>query len=80
MKRGKAVGPIAYKICTAVIALMFVAFPVASANAQQPPRQGCLEVSKSEYDIARRKNLLSHRFGAYARTGRLLRRHYWYCT
>ena len=32
--------------CTAVIGLMLIAFPYASANAQQPPRKGCDAVDK----------------------------------
>lgn len=63
----------------AVIGLALMAFPTASAKAQQPPRTGCVAVSKSEYASANRQKLLRNRYGAYVRTGRPLRRLYWYC-
>jgi hypothetical protein len=62
----------------AVIAFLALAFPTM-ANAQQPPRKGCYAVDKREYDSARKKNLLNIRFGTYVRTGRVLRRYYWFC-
>ena len=80
MKREKSLALIRNTVFTAVFAFMLAAFLVASADAQQPPRQRCLEVSKSEYDMARKQKLLRNRFGDYVRTGRMLRRHYWYCT
>ena len=65
--------------CAALLGLMLIAFSPSQANAQQPPRNGCAVVAKSEYDIAKRQNLLHTRFGGYVRTGRPLRRVYWYC-
>jgi len=79
MKRAKPVALIERGACIAVLGLMLMALPSASANAQQPPRKGCVEVDKSEYKIANRNKLHRTRFGVYVRTGRLFRRHYWYC-
>jgi hypothetical protein len=50
-----------------------------SLQKQQPPRERCVTVTKREYDNARKKSLLRNRFGEYLRTGRVLRRRYWYC-
>jgi hypothetical protein len=79
MKRGKLIALIENGACTAVIGLALMAFPTASAKAQQPPRTGCVAVSKSEYASANRQKLLRNRYGTYVRTGRPLRRFYWYC-
>jgi hypothetical protein len=49
------------------------------ANAVQPPADRCRPASKIEYDSAKKDFLLRNRFGAYVRTGRIWRRHYWYC-
>jgi len=51
----------------------------SSANAVQPPSDHCRAASKIEYDSAKKQFLLRNRFGAYVRTGRLWRWHYWYC-
>jgi hypothetical protein len=51
----------------------------SSANAVQPPADHCRAASKIEYDSAKKQFLLRNRFGAYVRTGRIWRRHYWYC-
>lgn len=51
----------------------------SSANAVQPPSEHCRAATKIEYDSARKQFLLRNRFGAYVRTGRIWRRHYWYC-
>jgi hypothetical protein len=51
----------------------------ASASAVQPPSEHCRVASKIEYDSARKQFLLRNRFGTYLRTGRIWRRHYWYC-
>jgi len=74
-------------ICTA--AVFSVVFPlsiatslVASSSSSvsaEPPGNGCVAVSKGEYQGAYRKKLLLTRFGAYERTGRLGQRYYWYC-
>jgi hypothetical protein len=64
---------------TCAIGLMLIAFPSSSVNAGQPPSEGCVVVSKQEYDSASRQMLLRTRFSMYARTGQLGRRSYWYC-
>ena len=64
---------------TCAIGLTLIAFPSHSVNAQQPPSERCVAVSKQEYNSANRQNLLHTRFSTYARTGSLGRRHYWYC-
>lgn len=51
----------------------------SSAQAVQPPADHCRAASKIEYDSAKKQFLLRNRFGAYVRTGRIWRRHYWYC-
>jgi hypothetical protein len=79
MRQGNLIALIENGASTAVIVLMLIAFPSSSVNAAQSPREGCVAVSKSEYDSARRQKLLRNRNGAYLRTGRLLRRSYWYC-
>jgi hypothetical protein len=64
---------------TCAIGLMLIAFLSPSVNAEQPPRKGCVAVSKQEYDSANRQRLLRSQFSTYLRTGRLGRRYYWYC-
>jgi hypothetical protein len=66
-------------VWTCSIGLMLIAFPSLSVNAEQPPSERCVAVSKQEYDSADRQMLLRTRFSTYARTGQLGRRHYWYC-
>jgi hypothetical protein len=61
-----------------VIAAM-LALPCSPAKAVQPPFDHCRVVSKIEYDSAKKQFLLRNRFGGYVRTGRIWRRHYWYC-
>jgi hypothetical protein len=79
MNWGKLVAFFENGACTTVIGLMLIAFPSSTVNAEQPPRKGCVAVSKGEYRSAKRENLLRNRQGTYVRTGRLWRRHYWYC-
>jgi hypothetical protein len=62
----------------AVIAIMFAALS-SQAKAVQPPADQCRAATKIEYDSAKKQFLLRNRFGAYVRTGRIWRRHYWYC-
>jgi hypothetical protein len=62
-----------------MIGAMLFGFSAISAKAEQPPAEGCRAASKIEYDSAKRKYLLRNRFGMYTRTGRVWRRHYWYC-
>ena len=66
-------------VWTCAIGLMLIAFPSQSENAEQPPSEQCVAVSKQEYDSADRQKLLHTRFSTYARTGQLGRRFYWYC-
>ncbi len=66
-------------VSAVLLGLMLIALSPAPANAQQPPRNGCVIVAKGEYDSAKKQNLLHARFGNYVRTGRPLRRVYWYC-
>ena len=63
-----------FAVAAAVMALL-----CSSANAVQPHSEHCRAASKIEYDSARKQFLLRNRFGAYVRTGRIWRRHYWYC-
>jgi hypothetical protein len=80
MRLGRLIGLIKNGARATAIGLMLIAFYSSSVNAQQPPFKGCVAVSKSEYNSAKKKKLLRTRFGSYVRTGRLLRRHYyWYC-
>lgn len=51
----------------------------SSAPAQPAPRPGCVAVTKQEYNNARKSKLQQQRFGEYVRTGRVLRRFYWFC-
>jgi hypothetical protein len=66
-------------ICACAIGLMLTAMPVLSMDAERPPSERCLAVSKQEYDIAARQMLLRTWFSEYERTGHFERRHYWYC-
>jgi len=61
------------------VAAAILALLCSSANAVQPPSDHCRAASKIEYDSAKKQFLLRNRFGAYVRTGRIWRRHYWYC-
>ena len=62
-----------------LVGLMLFASPASPANGEQPPRKRCTPVYKTEYNSAKRKNLLRNRNGMYLRTGSIWRRHYWYC-
>jgi hypothetical protein len=82
MRREELITLIENGACTVVIGFMLTAFSSSASsavNAEQPPPKGCLAVSKSEYDSAKRQNLLRTSFAKYMRTGRLLKRYYWYC-
>lgn len=81
MHRGrfnKAMKPAAGARAFAFVAVT-LAFFSSSAHAVDPPSDHCRAVSKIEYDSAKKQFLLRNRFGAYIRTGRVWRRHYWYC-
>jgi hypothetical protein len=63
-----------------VVAAILLATPLSSpALAQQAPRANCVAVTKQEYNNARKTKLQRHRFGEYLRTGRVLKRFYWFC-
>jgi hypothetical protein len=79
MNRRKLIALFECGTCTAVIGLMLIALPSSSANAQQPPWEGCRAVSKIEYNSDKRQYLLRGRFGSYVRTGHFWRHYYWYC-
>jgi len=64
----------------AIVAAALIALSAPpAAHAAQPPWPGCRPASKVEYQSAKRRYLLTNRFGAYVRTGRIWRRSYWYC-
>jgi hypothetical protein len=63
-----------FAMIAAIVALL-----CSSVGAVQPPSDHCRAASKIEYDSAKKQFLLRNRFGAYVRTGRIWRRHYWYC-
>jgi hypothetical protein len=54
-------------------------FGTSSANAQQPPREGCRGVSKLEYTTAKNENIIISKGGRYVRRGPFWRRYYWHC-
>ena len=56
-----------------------IGFLSLPAKAVQAPADHCRPASKIEYDSAKKDFLLRNRFGVYVRTGRIWRRHYWYC-
>jgi hypothetical protein len=62
-------------------ALIFAMSVAASfpACAQQPPWEGCRQVSKIEYESAKENFLLRTRTRVYLRTGSFWRRYYWQC-
>jgi hypothetical protein len=69
-------------VLSVVFPLTIVTSLIASSSSlvnAEPPGNGCVAVSKGEYQGAYRKKLLLTRFGAYERTGRLGRYSYWYC-
>lgn len=76
MKRGILI-LVGASLCAA--ALMLFAPPSLSTETGRPPWNGCVAISKQEYDSAKKQNLLQTRFSTYVRTGRLARRFYWYC-
>ncbi len=73
----------AMKSAAGASAIAFVAASLAflssPAKAVEPPFDHCRAASKIEFDSAKKQFLLRNRFGAYIRTGRIWRRHYWYC-
>ena len=70
-----------WNIGAAVVAgLMFGPLMTSPAQSQQAPRANCVAVTKQEYNNARKTRLQQQRFGEYLRTGRVLKRFYWFCT
>ena len=65
-----------YVSAVLVVALLSVA---SSAFAASPPRAGCRPVSKLEYAIAKKENVIISQGGRYVRTGPFWRRLYWHC-
>ena len=88
MKRAKRFGHITQGACAAALLLAALSAAIASialpstamAKDQAPPANGCAAITKAEYNAAKKQHLLRARFGNYVRTGRPLRRAYWYCT
>ena len=78
-RRLSTLGTSAAAVGTLVFTAAILVLPCSSANAVQPPSDHCRAASKIEYDSAKKQFLLRNRFGAYVRTGRIWRRHYWYC-
>ncbi|MFY9687002.1 MAG: hypothetical protein WAJ88_14475 [Pseudolabrys sp.] len=66
-------------IAGSAIALLLSALPYAPANAAKAPYDGCVAVTRQEYNAAKKQHLLRTRFTQYVRTGIPGRRHYWYC-
>jgi hypothetical protein len=66
-------------ICLGAIGVMLSALPSLAVNAERPPSDRCIAVSKQEYDNAVRLKSLQTQFSVYARTGQLGRNHFWYC-
>jgi hypothetical protein len=79
MRRREFIMRIENAACTAMICLMLIVLPSSRLNAEQLPPKGCVAVSKTEYDSAKRQYLLRTRFSRYVITGRVLKRAYWYC-
>ncbi len=50
-----------------------------SASAASPPKAGCRPVSKLEYTISKKENVIISQGGRYVRTGPFWRRSYWHC-
>jgi hypothetical protein len=64
--------------CGAVAGLLLLTWP-PSPEMSQPPAEGCVAISKGEYDGAKRDKLLREPFGAYVATGSLWHHAYWLC-
>jgi hypothetical protein len=78
--RGSAMTNVQATIIAGMTGLLLMATPAMAARAvPQPPRPGCVAVSKTEYNSALKSRMRGGRFGEYARTRKLLRRYYWYC-
>jgi hypothetical protein len=62
-----------------VIGWALITLASSTANAQQYPWSGCVQVTKAEYDSAYNSKYYKNRFGTYVETRVWWRRHYWYC-
>jgi hypothetical protein len=67
------------RVASMMAGVLLALLPPSPVHAQQAPRPNCVAVTKQEYDNARKSRLQQHRFGAYVRTGRVLKRYYWFC-
>ena len=63
------------RAATLVITGLVVIFVASSADAQQPPREGCQAVSRLEYTTAKNESVIISKGGRYVRTGPFWRRH-----
>ncbi len=61
------------------ILLVAVFSTCLSAFAASPPKAGCRPVSKLEYTISKKENVIISQGGIYVRTGPFWRRNYWHC-
>jgi len=77
MKRRSFIALLAAATC--LVGLLLIAAPSQSMNADQPPRNKCVAVSKQEYASADKQKVLHTRFSSFVTTGRVGQRHYWYC-
>jgi hypothetical protein len=69
-------GRAGFCVLTALVVLLSGPFPAFAAS---PPKAGCRPVSKLEYNIAKKENVIISRGGRYVRTGPLWRRNFWHC-
>jgi hypothetical protein len=63
-------------ILAGLVALASTSLPAFAAS---PPKAGCRPVSKLEYIISKKENVIVSRGGRYVRTGPFWRRSYWHC-
>ena len=69
-----------YFVCVVLIGTLVSLMPIqASGAAPKPPYDGCVAVTRQEYNAAKKQHLLRTRFTQYMRTGLPGRRQYWYC-
>jgi hypothetical protein len=64
---------------TIFLLLLAVLSTCLPAFAASPPKAGCRPVSKLEYNISKRENVIISHGGRYVRTGPFWRRNYWHC-
>jgi hypothetical protein len=50
-----------------------------TAFAASPPKAGCRPVSKLEYNIPKKENVIINHGGRYVRTGPFWQRNDWHC-